>query len=484
MTIQHEFSTYIVPEIDVSGDQVADWKFWSDENSKEDLWIDDYIGTEKDVIIPISFNGKRVKGFAENAFAQCRAESVSIPGYYEKIPGYFGSNNQYIQSVTFGEGVREIGYFAFSGCTSLQDVTMPTKALQIGCNAFAGTPYLENNNDEFFIQSGTLIRYLGKEKDVVIPEGVTVLGAQSFARAKHVESITIGNQVQKIDEKIMGDDCWEQNTKLKKLVIGDSVVEIGSDAFQYNRSLTDIVFECSLRVIGSFAFFGCAKLQEIHLEHTKLTTIEQMAFAYTSLETVKLPKTVCRIGSSAFGNIRELIAYDTLECCNYADICGLPERNGRTEYYVTVLSAETDEIKYRLFFHGIECRKMIELLKYHYEKDRQFNFFDYDACFKNTTDVFCRTEMAFCRMLYPYQLDDNHYKDYEKYLERCMYIERSARRIANTIGKTDAVERLVLLNRYGSIDTHNAGWVQEEFTKCNAKECIKYMEQIKLDEEE
>ena len=63
--------------------------------------------------------------------------------------------------------------------------------------------------------------------------------------------------------------------------------------------------------------------------------------------------------------------------------------------------------------------------------------------------------MEHCRIQYPEGLSEKHRLNYEAFLERCIFIERSARRIAKMIAKEDAVDRLKLLDRYHAIDEHN-----------------------------
>jgi hypothetical protein len=83
--------------------------------------------------------------------------------------------------------------------------------------------------------------------------------------------------------------------------------------------------------------------------------------------------------------------------------------------------------------------------------------------------------MAFCRLQYQEGLSAEHKENYEAFMERCMYIERSARRTAKLISKTDDVDRLQMLFDYNTIDEHNIAWVREEFEKAKANNCVKLL---------
>lgn len=74
-----------------------------------------------------------------------------------------------------------------------------------------------SNNSDFQIKDGVLIRYTGKDKDVVIPDSVTSIGENAFYWCKSLTSITIPDSVTSI-----GDRAFEDCTSLTSIKIAAS----------------------------------------------------------------------------------------------------------------------------------------------------------------------------------------------------------------------------------------------------------------------
>ena len=81
--------------------------------------IYDYEGSERRIAVPATVDGYPVTRIDDNTFRDSNMVSVVIP-----------------------ESVTDIGWFAFSGCTSLVSVTLPSTLSFIGYGAFEGCPDL------------------------------------------------------------------------------------------------------------------------------------------------------------------------------------------------------------------------------------------------------------------------------------------------------------------------------------------------------
>lgn len=88
------------------------------------------------------------------------------------------------------------------------------------------------NASNFVLEQDELILYKGKDKLVVIPEGVTTIGASAF---------------------------WN-NTFVEEIILPNSLLRLGGDAFYYCTNLMKINIPENVWIIGNNPFAGCPKL--------------------------------------------------------------------------------------------------------------------------------------------------------------------------------------------------------------------------------
>lgn len=93
---------------------------------------------------------------------------------------------------------------------------------------------LSKSRNEFVIENGMLVKYLGDSNSVVIPGGVTKIGNDVFCANKTVESVVIPDGVTEIGDRAF---CYCES--LKHVSVPDSVIEYGLDAFTDSRGLAD-----------------------------------------------------------------------------------------------------------------------------------------------------------------------------------------------------------------------------------------------------
>lgn len=323
-----------------------------------------------DVVIPsaVTYDGDNytVTSIGDNAFAKCSdLTSIYIPNsikstgnhafdgcssltsvhisdigvWCEIMFGYLGNplhyahrlymNGEEINDIVIPNGVKEIGYSAFKGCTSLTSITIPNSVAKIHNYAFDGCTNLssitvcateigngvfENCKKLSSVILTNEVKDIGKSvfqyctslKSIVIPSSVTKIGKYLFENCPNLTSIVVesGNTI--YDSR---DNCNAIiETARNKIINGcaksfipSTVSSIDNCAFEYCRGLTSITIPSSVYNIGYGAFHGCGDLNNIVIQNG-VKTIGYGAFEATSIESVIIPASVTTIEAYDYGN--------------------------------------------------------------------------------------------------------------------------------------------------------------------------------------
>ena len=224
------------------------------------------------------------------------ALSVSLPTYaFEYDKGHLtiknnedfvnidALNKDRIETVTIGNGVKEIKQYAFQGCTSLEEVTIPSNVTKIGQYSFKKCEGLEKVTIE----------------DNAEAEATTTIDKQAFKDCTELRELTIGNCV-----KSIGNRAFMNCTSLQEVTIPDSVKSIGGGAFKDCTGLTSITIPDSVTSIGQQAFDNIDKNCEFHLtigkeiENKKIEDI--VSIPKDKVKFVIIKDSVTKIGIRAF----------------------------------------------------------------------------------------------------------------------------------------------------------------------------------------
>ncbi len=169
------------------------------------------------------------------------------------------------------------------------------------------------NDPRYKIQDGVLLKYLGTDADIVIPESVTEIAKNAFYRKTTPVTITIPSTVKVLQpyalaeckslEKLIiepGQTALPSNfcnccRNLKEVTLPDGIVEIGERAF-HACQLFHVVLPNSLKVIGDNAFWE-TPLTEITLPEG-IESVGHGAFDRSSIAEIVIPKTCRFIGDT------------------------------------------------------------------------------------------------------------------------------------------------------------------------------------------
>lgn len=141
----------------------------------------------------------------------------------------------------------------------------------------------------------------GSIKELVIPDGTTLIKGYAFSRCYDLASIEIPDSVLSI-----GDHAFYCCTGLKSIEIPGSVINIYDSAFSRCSGLTNVAIPDSVTSIGSYGFYECSRLESIVIPEI-VTGISDYAFyGCASLNSIKIPDSVTSICSYAFSNCTSL----------------------------------------------------------------------------------------------------------------------------------------------------------------------------------
>ena len=127
------------------------------------------------------------------------------------------------------------------------------------------------NTDDFWIENGVLKRYWGRDREVIIPYGVTSIGNNAFERCESIRSVMIPEGV-----TIIGWQAFAWCKSLKSITIPESVRSIRISAFRECVNLTSVTLPEGVTDIGRYAFFMCSSLTNITIPDSAI--IDEGAF--------------------------------------------------------------------------------------------------------------------------------------------------------------------------------------------------------------
>lgn len=260
------------------------------------------------------------------------------------------------------DGVKNIGNYAFAGCTGLTEIKLPDAIQGIGKNAFAdctGLTEIELPNAITGIEENAFAGCTGLT-EIKLPNAITGIEESVFEGCTGLTEIEIPGSVTEINNRAFA-DC----TLLRTVGCSENITEIGEEAFKGCAALEAFVVPDGVTEIKTGTFDGCA-LTEVQLP-SALKIIGSRAFAGNKFTEVEIPASVTSIDQQAFTECEQLEKYvvDT-ESRSYSSSSGfLYNRVGTTllscpEGKTGVITVST-KVKTIGDYAFRDCKKITEL---------------------------------------------------------------------------------------------------------------------------
>ncbi len=298
-----------------------------------------------------------------SAFNGCgNLTNITIPNSVTSIGSYAFSDCDNLTSIEIPGRVTSIGSYAFSGCDKLQ------------YNTHDNGEYLGNENNLYMVLVDTIntditscaihgdTKFIHSNafsgcsslESITIPDNVTSIGDCAFEDCSSLESIIVDKENTVYNSEV---NCLIE-TASKTLVLGcqtsviptdGSVTCIGNGAFYGCSGLTSIEIPDRVTSIGNLAFYGCSGLTSIEIPD-RVTSIGNSAFyGCSGLTSITIPDSVTTIGELAFDSCYslEIVYYGgTSEQWGNVDIDNENENlTNATRYYYSE-TQPTDEGNY------------------------------------------------------------------------------------------------------------------------------------------
>ena len=257
-----------------------------------------YTGTDTDLILPDSYNGKSY-GIYANAFCECTdLTSVVIPNGVTSIGEFAFWGCSSLTSITIPDSVTSIGDSAFKNCSSLTSITIPDGVTSIGGAAFYGCSNLtsviwnaKNCTKAGFYNCSSLT-------DVTIGKNVKAIPSSAFEGCRSLASV---NYLGTIDQ-------W--------VAINFDGVNANPLSYAHNLYINNqLVTTANLTTatkISAFAFYNCSSLTSVIIPDRVASIGLQAFFGCSSLASVTIPGRVVSIGWQAFAGCSSLTSVNYL----------------------------------------------------------------------------------------------------------------------------------------------------------------------------
>jgi len=281
-----------------------------------------YTGELDSVTIPTRFGGNSITEIGEGAFRNSKITSVTIPEGITSINDSAFYGCKALTSLKLPKSILTIGEYAFYDCILIPEINIPDGIKSIGFAAFGSTlgPVALDDGSTAIFSSNTTLRsisvpfiggaaegentYLGYifgaetyDTNRIDDDGFEydIDGVKGTATIYYVLPVTLA-RVQVRNVTRVPDNAFYGCIYINEINLQGSVTEIGDSAFELCVN-ADVLGVSMVEKIGDKAFLNSAFDGSIF--HV-LSSIGDLAFAYSEITEFYLPSSIEHIGDAAF----------------------------------------------------------------------------------------------------------------------------------------------------------------------------------------
>ncbi|HBS10858.1 MAG TPA: hypothetical protein DEA28_04015 [Firmicutes bacterium] len=243
-----------------------------------------YLGNDKKIVIPDSYQNKPVTRIDTAAFSYAKnLEEITFPDSINELGDSLFYGNTTIKEVNIPDSVYEIGSGMFEDCVSLNKVTLPEGMTILPEDTFYGCTSL---------------------KEIILPSTVSKIADNAFKDCSSLQTLNFKKEDMLVE---IGESAFE-NTGFTSFTLPKNVTILGESAFSDCTKLTSFVWNDKLNSTSRYLFDGCSNLSSFTFKDV-LNTIEYRTFLNNGFETFTLPDTVTSVKEKAFSGNEKLTTF-------------------------------------------------------------------------------------------------------------------------------------------------------------------------------
>lgn len=258
--------------------------------------------TLEEVVVP---EGIKTIGFG--AFSDCTSlRSVSLPQSLEWIDERAFEGCTSLERIELPVCVKWVSYRAFKDCSSLSEVVFPEALDSIASSAFRGTSLTQvslpeqavrNSSLDFVFDSGTLVNGVATEypEDRTSDDGFSyrLYARRGYAEIERYDGsetdLVLPSEIDGWPVTAIHGLHGENEDKIERVVFPEGLTVIEDFMCDCMSSLREVVLPQGLERIGRFAFAGCRQLEHIDIPQS-VKSIGEYAFENTGLTEVTVAR--------------------------------------------------------------------------------------------------------------------------------------------------------------------------------------------------
>ena len=276
--------------------------------------LEKYLGDERDIRVPQSFNGKDIVTIGKNAFLNVECDTIILPETITAIEdrAFLSSD---VKSITLSNSIQKIASLAFYDCKYLENITLPNSLLKIESQTFkecdslkavtVGDGTREIAYDAFDRCPSSLV--------VAVSQGNTALSSYTSCIVNVTTKTVIWGKAGAVipsDAELVtsiGKEAFRASS-LYSIAIPSNVSTVGEYAFADNTTLTSVEFDKASGVteLKNGTFYGCANLKEISFPDGLQTISDSALEDCEKISTLALPKAFVNIDREMFDDCNDI----------------------------------------------------------------------------------------------------------------------------------------------------------------------------------